>query len=56
MMTNDVIPFPPSSSWPVDHIGHGPVMADEVKISSGESVCLMSEVSDHGQRLKKYFR
>ncbi len=40
----------------VDHIGHGPVVADEIQVYCGEVVYPMAQVPDQGQGFEEDFR
>ena len=50
-MADNVISLSSPGGRPVDHVGHGPVMPDEIEIGGREIVDAMAKIADHGQRL-----
>ena len=56
MVPHQADPPPFSPGGPVDHVGHGAVMADEIQVHGGEMVHRMAQVPGQGQGFEKHFR
>ena len=54
-MVTDYVKAPsPAGNRPIDHIGHCPVMADEIEIGSSEHLDPVPQIADDGQGLEKH--
>ena len=54
MVADNAVSLASLEGGPIHHIGHGPVMADEIKVHRGEIFRPVSEVSGNGQGLEEH--